>query len=196
MYSKHHTKGIVLFGLSEGLSDRRVGLLTENLGLVWAKAQSARSGVSKLRLSCQDFSLGEFSLVSGKAGWRIVSGRSQKNFFEILKDNPEKIRIMANVFALLRKLLSGEEASPTLFVTISNFLEFLVLAKPTEVAPLEWLTLSKILHILGFLREDPEISSYINIDTIDSENLALLAPKRERFIKLINESLSVARIGT
>ncbi len=195
MYHKHHTKGIVIYSLSEGLSNRRIGLLTENLGLIWAKAQSARSGNSKLRAGCQDFSIGEFSLVLGKSGWRVVGARAESNLFEIFKADSQKLHTLANLFALVRKLVTGEDRVSDIFLTVSKFLDFLLLAKPEEVAPAEWLTLCRILRTLGFLREDPEVSPYLVASDIGMDELERITPMKNKIIRLINESLSVASAG-
>lgn len=196
MYHKHHTKGIVLVSKSEGVSDRRVAILTSELGLVWARAQSARQDLSKLRAGCQEFALGEFSLVQGKTGWRLVGVRTEKNFFEICKNEPAKLEIMANIFRLLRRLISGEEANPKLFQTISDFLEFLVGAENAESQALELLVVMRIMHLLGFLREDPEFLEHLSFSKIENQDLQFIALRRARIVRLINESLSVADANT
>jgi len=196
MYHKHHTKGIIIAGVADGMSDKRVGIFTENLGFLWAKVQSVRSGTSRLRSHCQDFTCGEFSLVHGKTGWRVVSIRSDKNLYELIKNSPEKIKILANIFRLLRKLLNGEEANQQLFSMLDNFLGFLVVARGAEATLAEYLILSKILYCLGFLKESPELSTYIGVTEINEAHLALLAPKRVDLIKLINDSLKAAQIGS
>ncbi len=196
MYHKHHTRGVVIGGVSDGVSDRRVSIFTEDMGLVWAKVQSARSSISKLRNHCQDFTRGEFSLVHGKTGWRVVSIRAEDNLFELVKEATDKVRILGNVFVLLRRLLTGEEPNKPLFYTVDNFLSFLVGAESSQLTIVEPLIIAKILYHLGFLKDDPELADLIAEPDMTFGNLASLAPKRVSMIHLINESLKAAEIGS
>lgn len=181
-------------GVNDGAQDRRVGMFTEDLGFVWAKAQAARGALSKLRAGCQDFVSGEFSLVHGKTGWKVVSVRVENNLFEMFKEAPQKIKTLANVFALLRKLLTGEEANQKLFGAVEQFLQFLSVAKEEEVVLGEHLALLKILHSLGFLREDPELNACVSPGSLDAQSLAFIASRRAQMARLINESLRAVNI--
>ena len=98
MYHKHHTKGIVIGSNVEGDDSRRVCIFTENFGLINARVQGARNVHSKLRTGSQDFCLGEFSLVHGRAGWKVVSTKSEINIFENLRYSPEKLKIFKNIY--------------------------------------------------------------------------------------------------
>jgi len=201
MYHKHHTKGLVLSGRTEGDSDKRINIFTESFGLLNAKVQGGRNLHSKLRGGIQDFSFGEFSLVSGKTGWRVVSVRAEKNFFEIFHQTPEKLKIAGNILSLIKKL-AGEENNPTLFPIIFNFFNFLEKVNPIsdagatkslgqeqDIALAECLTLMRILHSLGYMRHDPELLIPMSSAEISIEDLVTIAPKRAKIITLINESL-------
>ncbi len=159
MYCKHHTKGIVVGSKIEGDSSKRANIFTENFGLISARVQGGRNIRSKLRSGCQDFSFGDFSLVHGKSGWRVVSSRAEKNFFELFRNFPDKLKIVGNILNLIKKLTSEEEAHTPLFSVVSNFLNFLVTAKEQDIALAECLTLLRALHILGFMGHDPETYS-------------------------------------
>jgi recombinational DNA repair protein (RecF pathway) len=192
MYRKHHTKGIVIGGGIEGDSSRRIKIFTENFGLVSAKVQGGRNIHSKLRSGSQDFSFGYFSLVHGKSGWKVVSVRAKTNFFEIFRNQPAKLKIVCNVLNLVQKLISEEEiknSHNSVFNIISNFFVFLVSAKEGDIALAECLTLVRILHSLGYMRYDPELSIPMSSTEIDIKDLEMIAPKRLKMITLINESL-------
>jgi DNA repair protein RecO len=189
MYRKHHTRGIVVGGKIEGDSNKRVNIFTESFGLINAKIQGARNIYSKLRGGSQDFSFGEFSLVHGKSGWRVVSVRAKINFFESLRNSPKKLKTAGNVLCLIRKLVSEEEAHTPLFSVVSNFLTFLVTAEERDIALSECLTLLRILHILGFMGHDPELTIPLSSCEIEIKDLELIAPRRSKIISLINESL-------
>jgi recombinational DNA repair protein (RecF pathway) len=202
MYCKHHTKGVVVSSRIEGDSNKLINIFTENFGLINAKVQGARNLQSKLRSGSQDFSLGEFSLVRGKTGWRVVSSRADKNLFEEFKDSPEKLKMVGNILNLIKKLVAEEEAHHSynsVFNIVSNFFKFLEKAtnsaeassgkQEKDIALAECLTLVRILHALGYMRNDPELAIPISHNEIQTKDLELIAPKRSQMISLINESL-------
>lgn len=191
MYHKHNTKGIVISGRTEGDSNKSLIVFTERFGLISAKAQGARNMRSKMRGGLQEFSLAEFSLVQGRNGWKIVSVRTKKNFFENLRTFPERLKIAANVLSLIKKLVA-EEKTLNLFDIVANFFSFLEKAKESEIVLAECLTMVRILHSLGYMRNDPELSMPISSSEIQMHDLETIAPKRMKIIKLINESLKAA----
>lgn len=205
MYFKHHTKGIIIGSRVEGDSNKLVDLFTESFGLINAKVQGSRNIHSKLRNSSQDFSSGEFSLVHGRAGWKVVSARAEKNFYEIFRNSPAKLKIACNILNLIKKLVTEEarvnnetrqEATLSvggpLFNTVLNFLHFLVKAQEQDIALVECLTLLRILHTLGYMRHDPELLIPMSSVEINIQDLEKIAPQRSKMIELINESLKAA----
>lgn len=193
MFIKYHTRGIVISGRPDGNDSRTINAFTENFGLIFAKAQGARTLHSKMRVGLQDFSLSELSLIRGKSGWKIVSVRPEKNFFELLRSDDDKLKIAGNVLNLVKKLVSEETHSSGLFAIVSNFFDFLILAEEKNVALAECLTLIRILHILGYMKSDPEISLPISSDEITTSDLQLISPRRSKIISIINESLKIAQ---
>lgn len=189
MYLKHHTRGIVISGRIEGDSNKLLSVFTEDFGLISAKVQGTRNIRSKLRSASQDFSLGEFSLVCGKSGWKVVSIRPEKNFFESLRNFPARLKMAGNVLALIKSLIAEEEDHTPLFDVTVNFFNFLEMAKEQDVALAECLTLLRILHILGYMKHDPELLVPLSSSEIEIKDLETIAPRRARVISLINESL-------
>jgi len=194
MYHKHHTKGIIISGIVEGDDSRRISILTEGFGLINARVQGSRNTYSKLRSSSQDFCLGEFSIVHGKAGWKVVSTKSEMNIFEGLRHSPLKLKVAVNVLNLVKKLAGEEEVHSSLFMIISNFIIFLKEAKEESVPLSECLVLLRILHSLGYMRHDPDFSIPILSIEMDTKDLELLAPRRLKMISLINESLKATNL--
>jgi hypothetical protein len=209
MYYKHHTKGIIIGSRIEGDSNKLINIFTESFGLINAKVQGARNIHSKLRSGSQDFSYGEFSLVAGKAGWKVVSTRSERNLYEIFRNSPEKLKIVGNVLNLIKKLTTEEarlntsehgrgsnetplEAQTSLFQIVSIFFDFLITAKEQDMALAECLTLVRILHVLGYMRHDPELLIPMSSMDINIDDLEKIAPRRSKMIALINESLKTA----
>jgi DNA repair protein RecO len=192
MYHKHHTRGIVIGGSSEGDHSRRVDLLTEKFGLVSAKIQGARGSLSKMRPGTQDFSYGEFSLIHGKSGWKIVSVGAIANFFEDFRLSEIKLRVAQNVLFLVRRLIAEDESGGEVFEIVINFLDFLKGAKREEVPLSECLTLLKILSALGYMRHSPNLLIPISKNRIEVMDLEAIAPHRAQIVALINESLKSA----
>lgn len=188
MYQKHHTRGIVVSVRRAENDSRRVEIFTEKFGVLSAHVQGARKLKSRLRAGVQYLSCGEFSLVRGKSGWKVVSARPEKNFFESLKGRPA-LRSAGQVLNLIKKLVSEEESGGSLFAIVTNFLDFLAESKESDSSLAECLTLLRILHSLGYMRHDPELSVPLTSSEIGAQELALIAPKRARIVGLINESL-------
>ena len=189
MYHKHHTKGIIISSKSESSDSKRIDLFTESFGLLSVRVQGARNNHSKLRAGAQDFSFGDFSLIHGKTGWRVASIRPTKNFFEVFRGSDDKLKVAGNVLNLVKKLSDEETAHSSLFLVVYNFLNFLTKAKEGEIALAECLTLMRVLHYLGYMRHDPELSVPVSSSEITIESLEQIAPRRFKMVQLINESL-------
>lgn len=194
MYHKHHTKGLVIQSKGEGNDSRRVYLFTEKLGLLNARVQGARNIKSKLRVGAQEFAAGEFSLIHGRSGWKLVSVRVDKFFFELLRYSPTKMIVMGNVLNLIKKLVGEDEGNESLFNVISNFLDFLVTAKEDHLSLAECLVLLRILHFLGYVRHEPEFGLPLVSQEIEPDFLEQIAPRRVKMIELINESLKATHL--
>jgi len=193
LYHKHHTKGIILSGRDDGDDSKRLSIFTESFGLISARVQGARNIHSKLRGGSQDLSIGEFSLVRGKSGWKLVSAKSIKNIFEIFRYHPEKLKVSVNVLGLVKKLVAEEDHN-SLFVIVSNFLDFLVNSDDDSIPLSECLVLLRILHSLGYMRHDPDFSIPISSLEIETKDLEAIAPRRLKMIELINESLKATNL--
>ncbi len=180
--------------MSESIDSSRVILFTDQFGLVYARVQAAKNISSKLRHGTQDYTYGQFSLIKGKSGWKAVSVIPEKNYFELLKSSNQKTAVMVSVLNLLKKLSPEEDSASPLFEIIKNFLEFIVHSKEGDVMLAECLVLLRILHTLGYMRHDPELSLPISRSEISAADIELVAPRRTKIIALINESLRATHI--
>jgi recombinational DNA repair protein (RecF pathway) len=196
MYHKHHTEGIVLASVSESTDNKRLILLTKDLGVVIAQVKSARSGLSKLKPGIQEYSFGEYSLLHGKIGWRCVSVSTLGNYYELVRNDPEKITVLSRVLKLLRTIMTGEEPNQNIFEIVENFLKRLVGAEARELSLLESLVLSRILFELGFLRHEEKFHTLVSRSSIEKQDLTEVDTHRTTLIKLINEALKAAEIMT
>jgi hypothetical protein len=93
---------------------------------------------------------------------------------------------------IFKKLVSEEETHSSynsVFNIISIFFNFLIKAKDSDIALAECLTLVRILHCLGYMRHDPQLSIPISSSEIEIKDLEMIAPRRSKMVALINESL-------
>lgn len=194
MYHKHNTEGVVLSGRTDGEHNRYIYVFTKHVGLIRAKVQGARNLSSKLRSGSQDFTYGNFSFVHGKSGWKLVGAKSELNIFELFRNDKEKLFVFTNILNLIKKLVGEEEQNEKLFDLIKESIFFLIDAKKEVVASFECLVLLRILHNLGYMRQDPDFSVSLTDTFIKVEDLETLIPRRNFAISLINEALKATQI--
>lgn len=194
MYHKHHTRGIVLWGRDDGVDSRRISIFTEDFGLISTKVQGARNLNSKLRSGAQDYTLGQFSIIRGKSGWKFVSVRPELNIFEDLKHSGGKLRAVVNVLNLLKKLAPEEQSSPIIYDIVKKFLDFVIDAPEDLVILAECLVLIRILNNLGYLREDLNLKQILQNSEITPKIVLSLSPIKQKIIDLINESLKATHL--
>lgn len=188
MYHKYHIKGLVLSSLEEGEDNRRVWLLTDQFGLISAKAVSGRVSGSKMRLSIQEYTLASFSIVYGKAGWRLVGAASDKNYFEVLRNSPHKLKSFRNISNLLKRLMMEQEMGREVFDLVINFLDFICFTEENQVFLAECLTVLRVLYRLGFL--DKDISPELSLQEINFNSSILSLPYESSYlVSIINKSL-------
>ena len=125
MYHLYHTEGFVLRGSEKGEANKSFLLLTRELGLISATAQSVREERSKLRYGLSDFSLAELSLVRGKDSWRITGATLVEDVYGALRASPHAAALFARIFRLLRRLVAGEEKNEQLFCAVKEAFLFL-----------------------------------------------------------------------
>ncbi|MCI0542607.1 DNA repair protein RecO, partial [bacterium] len=122
----HHiyqTRGFVVGSTAYGEADKLVHLFTEDLGLVSAIVKSVREARSKLKCSLQDFTYARLDLVRGKEMWRMTDAEEITRLSP--RESPDKVRILAGIFSLLRRFVHGEERDAKLFETLHNIFFFL-----------------------------------------------------------------------
>src|SRR4051812_23886772 len=121
----YNTEGFVLQGEDIGEANKIYTLFTKDLGLVRALAQGVRLQKSKLRYSLQDFCRVKLSLVRGKEWWRVTNARIEDNVFADLKASKPARKIVAQIFALVSRMLAGEEKNAELYQSIASGIDFL-----------------------------------------------------------------------
>ncbi len=146
MRAKYQTRALVLARTPIGEANL-VTLLTDDLGLVRARAQGARKSSAKLASALATFAESEVMLVRGAEGWRLAGASLVTNHFQNLS-RAARVRA-ARVVGLYLRLVSGETADPRLLDSLHTFFETLAQAPESEHSAAEIFTALQLLAALG-----------------------------------------------
>lgn len=148
MRHKYETLGIVLARSHAGEATTFVTLLTPDLGLVHARAQSLRSPGAKLASSLATLTESSVVLVRGKDGWRVTGAVLEESWFTRLPSAASR-EVVARVSGLLLRMVAGEEQDSELFPIMKGFLEALAELPHESHEAVEVLALLRLLSVLG-----------------------------------------------
>ena len=148
MRVKYTTRGIVLARTHVGEANTLVAMLTEDVGLVFARAQSLRKPGAKLAAALATFAESELVLVRGKEGWRVAGAVLGENWFQRLP-SPDTRAAAARVSGLLLRLVAGEAQDSVLFPIVRAFLISLTDVPPEQREAAEILAVLRLLAALG-----------------------------------------------
>src|SRR3989344_2925218 len=119
MRHKYETRGIVLSRSPVGEASSFVTVLTPELWIVCALAQSVRKSGAKLSPALTTFAESDVVLVRVKEWWRVSGSVLRRNWF---KQMPRAARPRAaRVAGLLLRLVAGEVHDPMLFSIVTGF---------------------------------------------------------------------------
>ena len=186
MHEKHITEGIVLGKRAVGEANTLVFVLTRELGLVRAKATSARREASKLRYGLEPLSQGRYSFVKGRSEWRLTGVDAVSR--DLLAASPAQHKRLGQVSRLLLRLVLGAQHSPELYKTVEDGFKTLSRVE-TDADSIECVLVLRILAHLGYLPELPALAPFVQSDQFTPELAAQAAASRRLLIKLINDSL-------
>jgi len=190
----YHTEGFVISGSNYGEANRYLSIFTRDFGLVRASAQSLRKVSSKLRFSLQDFSYSKIDLVRGKEIWRVTNAKKISGF-EKFNKNLESIKMLANIFRLVRRLCHGEEENPELFAYLEEIYSFLEKEELSaeDIKNFECISVLKILHCLGYIGDAKNLSIFVS-NNISHSMLGQAKTARRVLIEEINKSLRESQL--
>lgn len=182
------TEGIVLSKRGVGEAHTLVSILTHELGLIRAKATSARVEQSKLRYGLETLSLGRYALVRGKSEWKLVGVEHISH--ELVQAERDRRTRAGKIARLLLRLIHGEERVPALFAAVAEGLHAIAHSKTIEDADaIETVLVLRVLAHLGYLPHTQALAQFIEGEY--SLELAAEALKsRSILIRAINESLT------
>jgi len=195
MYHLYHTEGFIVGSSPRGEGSRTISLLTKELGLVTATAQSIREERSKLRYGLQEFSLSLCTMVRGKGIWRITSAVLVEHLYHTFRGSPEVSLMFGRVFRLLRRLVGGEEKNERVFLVVRDAVEFAKINPLLSVAEIEVVLVLRILFLLGYLAPRGEFEAVFAGDLVWNETL-LTGARVFRSLALsdINNSLQATQL--
>lgn len=193
LYHKYNTEAFVLGGMPTGESSRYIYLFTKELGLVAARAQSARVTASKLRYALDDMSVSQVSLVRGKHTWRLTNAVPQKNLFLTFRDTDkhELGYLSARLLSTVKTLVAGEEANPKLYTLLSEAFLFMEsqFLDPEDIKNLEAILMLRILDNLGYFGSHRELGVFVADTTLSRALLGKMGKERPRAVVVINNAL-------
>ncbi len=183
----HHiytTPGFIVHSAPQSEAGKYFLVFTRDLGMVGATAQGVRLSQSKLRYYTQDYARSLFSLVRGKEVWRMVGAKEIEGVGEIKEENK---KLWVRLLTLLRRLTPGEEQNEKLFRILENVHTYLC-EKVAEIDVVEYLTVLRILHALGYVSEN------IEGEEITEDNLTIVRTTKEAILKTINNGLKESQL--
>lgn len=149
MRHKYATSGIVLARTHLGEASESITLLTPDLGLVRARAQSLRKMGAKLAAALQTLTESDVTLVRGKEGWRLSGAVLGTEWSRELSTINIRERA-GRTASLLLRLVHGESLDPLFYELLIAFFAFLATKPSEEIADAaESLTVLRMLHLLG-----------------------------------------------
>src|SRR3989344_8575011 len=195
-YHTYNTEAFVLGSRPSGESSKYVYLFTKNLGLVGAHAQGSRELKSKLRYALDDLSHSKVSLVKGKNSWKLTNAMPYKNFFIRFREDHAKLKLCANTFALIKKLVAGEEKNDKLFEILEQGFAFLEeeSLSPDDVSNAEAIFMLRILNNLGYFGDSETLGNFALTHFWNSNLLQEMSRERRNAIFAINKSLEASHL--
>ncbi len=187
MRHKYETRGLVLARTHAGEANTFVTLLTSDLGLVHARAQSLRKPGAKLAAALATLAESEVVLVRGKEGWRVTGAVLGESWFARLAAGDARERA-ARVSGLLLRLVAGEAQDAAIFSTMRGFLESLETLPEGLYDAAEVLVVLRALAALGL--DTGEIPG--GVSEFSPALLASVAQNRKAYVARINTGISAS----
>jgi DNA repair protein RecO len=184
----HHiytTPGFLIHSSPHGESGKFFLVFTRDLGMVGATAAGVRLSQSKLRYYTQDYSFSLFSLVRGKDVWRMTGAKEIEGEGEVKEENK---KLWVQVLSLLKRLVPGEEQNERLFKVIENVHKYLC-ENIAEKDVVEYLTVLRILNVLGYVSEQDFVGEEINSGVLEK-----VKAQKEAILKMINNGLKQSQL--
>lgn len=194
-YTIYKTEGIIIGCENRGEANRSVTILTQDLGVIRATAQSAREIKSKHRYGLQLFAHSEVNVVLGKHGWRIIGVAPLANYGMDIASSQRLYALYVRASSLVRRLVQGEESNPELYKEMLDGLRFLANETIDEetLQFFETLLILRVLYHLGYWQNDQAVPWVVDAE-LSQEILLRSADHHGNLIKKINASLKETQL--
>ncbi len=200
MHTILDTDCFVLKSSASGEANKQLDLFTKDFGFIRATAQGLRYLKSKLRYSLTDFSYARVSLVRGKEFWRVTTATKKGDVsFDVV--SLEARESLFRIFALLRRLLQGEESHPELFDTVLKAFHVLMEISnegaehlAIKVMAVEELTVLRILFLLGYVKDDPSLRTFVDSNEFSDDLIQSSLGSRKALVAEINRALQASSL--
>jgi len=192
-YHIYTTQGIILKRTPFGEANILVHILTRDLGLIMASAQSARQTKSKLSSALSEFSEVTVSCIKGKKGWKLTDARSNLNFYFAY---PEHVRSMlALISSLLFKMIPDEAVDFEIYETVHSGFTFLKNITKENIQNFECLIVLRILFYLGYVVRDSSTEKFLEHTTEWNDSIIEeIGKRRLELVKIINLGFSASHL--
>lgn len=187
MRHRYDTRGIVLARSPLGEANALVTLLTPELGLVRARAQSVRASGAKLSAALTTLTESSVILVRGKEGWRLAGAVPEEQWFLRLPHKAARERV-ARVSGLLLRLVAGEALDSELFPLMKGYLEALTTIPEEMHEASEVLAVLRILETLGLATDE----TFADESSFTPELLSAIAQDRTAYVARINAGIAAS----
>jgi len=185
MRHTYDTRAIALGRVPVGEATALIALLTEDLGLVYARAQSVRRPGAKLAAPLATLAESAVALVRGKEQWRVSGAVLAESWFVRLPGGSRASA--ARLVALLARLVPVESRDPRLFVLVRGALRALAEGGDGRQESIETLATLRLLAVLGLAAYDAG-----SVDDYARTTLDRAAAERQALIALIDAGLAAS----
>lgn len=187
MRHRYETRGLVLTRAPAGELNATLTLLTKDLGLVRARAQSVRRSGARLAASLTTYAEGDLILVRGKGEWRLAGAVLTCNWFRRLPA-PHARERAARLTGLLLRLVAGEARDTELYPVMTGFFRALADLPQGAHDAVEALAALYLLRALGL--DAGALPG--NLADFSSERVADVARDRARYVVRVNHGLEAS----
>lgn len=142
------THGIVLAQIPLSAEDKKLIILTPDMGLIEAVAKNTKSIRSKLSAACEVLAYSEFCLFKGKSGYIVNSADLENNFYH-LREDLLNLSLAGYFCELTRFVMPTEDNSDEILSLLMNTL-FLLQNKKRSLSFLKAVFELRLLSLSGF----------------------------------------------
>lgn len=183
-YGVYHTEMIVLDSVPRDEANMVYTLLTRDLGIIRAKAQSIRKGTSKLRYGLQYLSQGTVDVIKAKDYWRIVGAEPKST---LLPDNVYH-KPLHRIVQLIPRLLPQNEVIDGLYETLVSAHVMLSNKQLRDYEQaVEMITVARILSLGGYWNE--VLPTYLTTFELPINILQVILDEKKEYITSINSGI-------